>query len=153
MIRTVSFSGSTWNDVPHKFEAGTPNIGGAAGLAAAMDYVSALDRSAVEAHEDDILDYATTQLSQVPGLVPVGTAANKAAIVSFVLKDIHAHDIGTIVDSQGVAIRVGHHCTMPLHEHLGLGASARCSLALYNTREDIDALVAALHKTREMFAQ
>ena len=152
MIRTVSFTGSTWNDVPHKFEAGTPNIGGAVGMAAAMDYVSALDRTAVEAHEDDILDYATSQMSQVPGLKIIGTAARKAAIVSFIIDDIHAHDIGTIVDSQGVAIRVGHHCTMPLHEYLGLSATGRVSLALYNTREDIDALILALHKTREMFA-
>ena len=153
MIRTVSFSASTWNDVPHKFEAGTPNIGGAVGMAAAMDYVSALDRSAVEAHENDILEYATAQMSQIPGLRIIGTAPRKAAIVSFVIDDIHAHDIGTIVDSQGVAIRVGHHCTMPLHEYLGLNATGRVSLALYNTREDIDALIRALHKTREMFAQ
>jgi cysteine desulfurase/selenocysteine lyase len=152
MIRTVSFTGSTWNDVPHKFEAGTPNIGGAVGMAAAMDYVSALDRTAVEAHENDIFDYATARMSQVPGLKIIGTAARKAAIVSFIMDDIHAHDIGTIVDSQGVAIRVGHHCTMPLHEFLGLSATGRVSLALYNTREDIDALIGALHKTREMFA-
>ena len=153
MIRTVSFSGSTWNEVPHKFEAGTPNIGGAVGMAAAMDYISALDRNAVEAHEDSLLQYATEQMSQIPGLRIIGTAPNKAAIVLFVINDIHAHDIGTIVDSQGVAIRVGHHCTMPLHEHLGLNATGRVSLALYNTREDIDALIGALHKTREMFAQ
>jgi cysteine desulfurase/selenocysteine lyase len=153
MIRTVSFSGSTWNDVPHKFEAGTPNIGGAVGLAAAMDYVSSLDRTAIEAHENDTLEYATEQMSQVPGLKIIGTAPRKAAIVLFVIDDIHAHDIGTIVDSQGVAIRVGHHCTMPLHEHLGLNATGRVSLALYNTREDIDVLIEALHKTCEMFAQ
>lgn len=154
MIRTVSFTnGSTWNDVPHKFEAGTPNVSGAVGMATAMDYVSALDRTAVEAHENEILAYATEQMSQIPGLKIIGTAAKKAAIVSFIIDGIHAHDIGTIVDSQGVAIRVGHHCTMPLHEYLGLGATGRVSLALYNTREDIDALIQSLHKTREMFGQ
>jgi cysteine desulfurase/selenocysteine lyase len=153
MIRTVRFEESTWNDVPHKFEAGTPNIAGAVGMAAAMDYVTRLDRSALAAHEADVVDYATRELGALPGLRIIGTAASKAGIVSFVLDDIHAHDIGTIVDSQGVAIRVGHHCTMPLHEHFGLAASARASFGLYNTRDEVDALLAALHKTREMFAR
>ena len=152
MIRTVSFESSTWADVPHKFEAGTPNIAGAVGLAAAMDYMDALDRTAVAAHEDDLLEYASDALARVPRLRIVGTAREKASIVSFVMDDIHAHDIGTIVDSQGVAIRVGHHCTMPLHERFGLSASARASFALYNTREEVDALVQALLKTRTMFA-
>ncbi len=153
MIRTVRFDGSTWNDVPHKFEAGTPNIAGAVGMAAAMDYVAKLDPSAVSAHESDVLEYATQALSALPGLRILGTALDKAAIVSFVMDDIHAHDIGTIVDSQGVAIRVGHHCTMPLHEHLGIAASARASFALYNTHDEVDALVAALEKTRQMFSR
>lgn len=152
MIRTVSFESSTWADVPHKFEAGTPNIAGAVGLAAAMDYMDALDRTAVSAHEDALLEYATDALTRVPRLRIVGTAQQKASILSFVMDDIHAHDIGTIVDSQGVAIRVGHHCTMPLHERLGLTASARASFALYNTRDEVDALVQALLKTRTMFA-
>jgi cysteine desulfurase/selenocysteine lyase len=106
----------------------------------------------VAAHEDDLLSYASDALTQVPQLRIVGTARHKAAIVSFVMDDIHAHDIGTIVDSQGVAIRVGHHCTMPLHEHLGLAATARASFALYNTRAEVDSLVRSLLKTREMFA-
>ena len=153
MIRTVSFTASTWAEVPHKFEAGTPNIGGAVGLAAALDYLDTLDRGAVAAHEDDLLEYATDAVGAVPGVRLVGTAPRKACILSFVMEDIHAHDIGTIVDSQGVAIRVGHHCTMPLHERYGLVASARASFALYNTREEVDALVKALVKTREMFAR
>jgi len=152
MIRTVRFDNSTWAEVPHKFEAGTPNIAGAVGLAAALDYVEALDRSGVAAHEDDLLEYATGRLTELPGLRILGTARHKACIVTFVVDDIHAHDIGTIVDSQGVAIRVGHHCTMPLHEHYGIAASARASFGLYNTREEVDALVAALDKTRKMFA-
>jgi len=152
MIRTVRFEGSTFADVPQKFEAGTPNIAGAVGLGAAMDYVSALDRDGLAAHESDVLRYATDALCAVQGVRILGTAPGKAAIVSFVMDDIHAHDIGTIVDSQGVAIRVGHHCTMPLHEHYGIAASARASFAMYNTREEVDALVRALEKTRSMFA-
>jgi cysteine desulfurase/selenocysteine lyase len=152
MIRTVRFDGSTWADAPHRFEAGTPNIAGAVGMGAAIDWLGALDTEAVAAHERDVLAYASEALSEVPGLRILGTTPEKAAIVSFVMDDIHAHDIGTIVDSQGVAIRVGHHCTMPLHEHFGIAASARASFTLYNTREEVDALVRALDKTRAMFA-
>ena len=153
MIRTVRFEGSTWNDAPHRFEAGTPNIAGAIGMGAAIDYLAALDMDAVAVHERAVLDYANESLAQIPELRFIGTAPDKASIVSFVMDDIHAHDIGTIVDSQGVAIRVGHHCAMPLHEHLGLAASARASFALYNTREEVDALMQALWKTREMFSR
>ena len=152
MIRTVRFEGSTFADVPHKFEAGTPNIAGAVGMGAAMDYLGALDSDAVAAHEADVLRYATDALTALGGVRILGTAPGKGAVVSFVMDDIHAHDIGTIVDSQGVAIRVGHHCTMPLHERYGVAASARASFAMYNTREEVDALVRALEKTREMFA-
>jgi len=152
MIRTVRFEGSTYADVPHKFEAGTPNIAGAVGMGAAMDYLGALDAEALSAHEADLLRYATEALTALGGIRILGQAPDKAAILSFVMDDIHAHDIGTIVDSQGVAIRVGHHCTMPLHEHYGITASARASFAMYNTREEVDALVRALEKTREMFA-
>ena len=151
MIRTVSFEESTWNHVPHKFEAGTPNIAGSIGLAAAVSYLEGLGMDAIKAHEDELLEYATQALSDVPGVRLVGTAREKGSIVSFVMDDIHAHDIGTIVDSQGVAIRVGHHCAMPLHERYGLSATARASLAFYNNRADIDALVKALYKTRDMF--
>ncbi len=152
MIRTVSFEGSTWNSVPHRFEAGTPNIADTIGLGVAMEYLSGFDMDAIAAHEDDLLDYASDVIGAVPGVRLVGTAARKSAILSFVMDDIHAHDIGTIVNSQGVAIRVGHHCTMPLHERLGLSATARASFAFYNTRTEIDRLAQALLKTRQMFA-
>ena len=153
MIRRVSFEeGTTYNDLPHKFEAGTPDISGAIGLKAALEYLSALDLEAVAAHEDALLDYATEALGQIDGVRVVGTAARKSGVLSFVLDGVHAHDIGTIVDRQGVAIRAGHHCTMPLMERLGVPATARASFALYNTKEDADALVRALGKVKELFA-
>ena len=153
MIRRVSFEdGTTYNDLPHKFEAGTPDISGAIGLKAALEYLSALDLEAVAAHEDALLEYATEALEQIDGLRVVGTAASKSGVLSFVLDGVHAHDIGTIVDRQGVAIRAGHHCTMPLMERLGLNATARATFALYNTKEDADALVRAIGKVKELFA-
>lgn len=151
MIRTVRIEGSTWADIPHKFEAGTPNIAGAVGLGTALEYLEKIGIEAIAAHEDNLLEYATAAISDVRGLRIIGTASRKSAILSFVIDDIHAHDIGTIVDSQGVAIRVGHHCAMPVHERFGLAATARASFALYNTTDDVDALVKALWKTREMF--
>ncbi|MCB1742327.1 MAG: cysteine desulfurase [Gammaproteobacteria bacterium] len=150
MIRTVSFEGTTYHQVPHKFEAGTPNIGGAVGLAAAMDYIGSLDIQRIAAHEDAVLEYATAALGEIDGLRIIGQSRRKAGIISFVIDGAHAHDVGTIVDSQGVAIRVGHHCAMPLHEHFGLAASARASLACYNTTDEIDALVKAIWKARQM---
>ena len=153
MIRRVSFEeGTTYNDLPHKFEAGTPDISGAIGLKAALEYLSALDLEAVAAHEDALLDYATEALGQIDGVRVVGTAARKSGVLSFVLDGVHAHDIGTIVDRQGVAIRAGHHCTMPLMERLGVPATARATFALYNTKEDADALVRAVGKVKELFA-
>ena len=153
MIRRVSFEeGTTYNDLPHKFEAGTPDISGAIGLKAALEYLSALDLEAVAAHEDALLAYATEALGQVDGIRVVGTAASKSGVLSFVLDGVHAHDIGTIVDRQGVAIRAGHHCTMPLMERLGVPATARATFALYNTKEDADALVQAIGKVKELFA-
>ena len=151
MIRTVSFEKTTYNDLPYKFEAGTPNIAGAVGLGAAVDYLSAHGVDAVDEHERDILEYATAAVADVPGLRLIGTAEHKAGVLAFVLSGAHAHDIGTIVDTQGVAVRAGHHCTMPLMERFGVAATARASFALYNTREDIDALVAALHKAVDIF--
>jgi cysteine desulfurase/selenocysteine lyase len=151
MIRIVRFEGSTWNSVPHRFEAGTPNIADTVGLGVALEYLMSFDMAAVAAHEDDLLEYGTQVIGDLPGVRLVGTAKKKSAILSFIMDDIHAHDIGTIVDSQGVAIRVGHHCTMPLHESLGLNATARASFALYNTRSEIDRLAEALLKTRQMF--
>ncbi|RMD79502.1 MAG: cysteine desulfurase [Gammaproteobacteria bacterium] len=151
MIRTVSFSGSTFADPPHKFEAGTPHIAGAIGLGAAVDYLEGLGMEAVRAHEEALLAYATEAVAGVPGLRLVGTAPEKAGILSFVLEGVHPHDIGTILDHEGVAVRAGHHCAMPVMERFGLAATARASFGLYNTREEVDALVDALHRVREIF--
>ena len=151
MIRTVSFEGSTWADPPYRFEAGTPHIAGAVGLAAALDYVDGVGLDAIAAHEHDLLVYGTAALEQIPGLRLIGTAADKAAILSFVIDGVHAHDIGTVLDFDGVAVRAGHHCAMPVMTRYGVPATARASLGLYNTRADIDALVRALHRVTEMF--
>jgi cysteine desulfurase / selenocysteine lyase len=152
MISAVTFKKTTYNVVPNKFEAGTPNIAGSVGLGAAIDYVRALDFAAMQAYEGEILAYGTKALTAVPGVRMIGTAARKASILSFVMEDVHPHDIGTILDQEGVAIRTGHHCTQPLMERLCVPATARASLALYNTKEEIDALVGALGKVREIFA-
>jgi cysteine desulfurase/selenocysteine lyase len=152
MISAVTFKKTTYNAVPNKFEAGTPNIAGSVGLGAAIDYLKALDFTAVSAHERDLLAYGTRALTAVPGIRIVGTASHKASVLSFVMDDVHPHDIGTILDQEGVAIRTGHHCTQPLMERLCVPATARASLALYNTKEEIDALVGALAKVREIFA-
>ncbi len=152
MIRTVSFEGSTWNDVPYKFEAGTPDMSGAVGFAAALDYIEALGRPAIAAHEHDLLEYGTGQLSRIKGLRLVGTARNKGAIISFVMDGAHPQDIGSVLDMEGVAIRAGHHCTMPLMQRLGLSATARASFAVYNGRDDVDQLVAGLQKVRKLFS-
>jgi len=151
MIRTVRFSGSTWNELPHKFEAGTPDIAGAIGLGAAVDYLENIGMASIRDYEHSLLEYGTQRLQTVAGVKLVGTARHKAGVLSFVMDDIHPHDIGTIVDQQGVAIRTGHHCAMPVMEHFHIPATARASLAFYNTREDIDALVQALGKAREVF--
>ena len=151
MIRTVSFEESTWNDLPYKFEAGTPNIAGGIGLGAAVEFMTGLGLDAIAAHEHEVLEYATGALEEMDGIRIIGTAPEKAAIVSFVVDGVHPHDVGTIVDRQGVAIRAGHHCAMPLMRRYGVPATSRASLALYNTRADIDALVAGLRKVREIF--
>ena len=151
MIREVTFKKTTFADIPQRFEAGTPHIVGAIGLGAAIDYLQGIGLEAIAAHERALLDYATRALASVPGLRVIGTAPHKAAILSFVLDGVHAHDIGTIVDHEGVAVRAGHHCAMPVMERFGVTATARASLALYNTREEIDALVGALHRAQEMF--
>jgi len=152
MISAVSFARTTYNVVPNKFEAGTPNIAGSVGLGAAIDYLKGIDIAAMQAYEDELLAYGTKALSAVPGIRLIGTASKKASILSFVMEDVHPHDIGTILDQQGVAIRTGHHCTQPLMERLCVPATARASLALYNTKEEIDALVGALARVREIFA-
>ncbi|HEV2947716.1 MAG TPA: cysteine desulfurase, partial [Gemmataceae bacterium] len=151
MISSVTFEKTTYNTIPNKFEAGTPHVAGAVGLAAAIDYLTGLDREAVETYERDLLAYATRALLEIPGLRIIGTAREKAGVISFVLEGIHPHDIGTIVDQEGIAIRTGHHCAQPVMDRFGVPATARASLAFYNTKEDIDALVASLHKVKEVF--
>ncbi|MDQ2916574.1 MAG: cysteine desulfurase [Pseudomonadota bacterium] len=151
MIRSVTFEKTEYNDIPYKFEAGTPNIAGAIGMGAALDYLSAIGIEAIAAHERDLLAYATERVSGIPGLRIIGTARQKASIVSFTLDGVHAHDIGSILDHEGVAIRAGHHCAMPVMEQFGVAGTARASFALYNTREDVDALVAGIDRVRRMF--
>ena len=151
MILSVSFEGTVYNKAPNKFEAGTPNMAGAVGLGAAIDYLAGLEHDALAAHEDGVLAYGTRALREIPGLRLVGTAPAKASVLSFVLEGIHPHDIGTILDRQGIAIRAGHHCAQPLMKRLSLGATARASLACYSTRDDIDALVTGLRKVQEVF--
>jgi cysteine desulfurase/selenocysteine lyase len=151
MIRTVSFERSTYAAVPQRFEAGTPNIAGAAGLGAAIDYVLDVGLDNIAAHEHALLDHATDALAALPGLRLIGTAAQKSGILSFVVDGIHPHDLGTILDTEGVAIRAGHHCAMPLMTRFGIPGTARASLALYNEESDIAALVAALRKAQGLF--
>jgi cysteine desulfurase/selenocysteine lyase len=151
MIASVTFEKSEFKDAPHRFEAGTPAIVEAIGLGAAIDYVESLGRDNIAAHESGILAYATQRLGEVPGLTVIGRARDKASIVSFVMESAHAHDIGTIVDRAGVAVRTGHHCAQPLLQRLGLNATARASFGIYNTREDVDALVEALGAVTEIF--
>jgi cysteine desulfurase/selenocysteine lyase len=151
MIAEVTFERTTYNELPHKFEAGTPHIAGAIGLGVAIRYVTGIGFDAIEAHEADLLAYGTAALENVPGVHIVGTARHKASILSLVMDGVHPHDIGTIVDQEGVAIRTGHHCAQPVMRRYGIPATARASLALYNTREELDVLVASLHKVREVF--
>jgi cysteine desulfurase/selenocysteine lyase len=152
MIRTVSFEQSTWNDLPHKFEAGTPHISGAVGLAAALDYLESLDQNRVAAHERAMLEAATTALSTIPGIHLHGTAAHKVGVLSFTLDGVHPHDLGTVLDHEGVAIRAGHHCAMPLMELLGVPATARASFACYSTPEEVMQLERAVRKAQEVFS-
>lgn len=151
MIRSVTFEHTTYNDLPYRFEAGTPNVAGAIGLGAAIDYLNALDLDAVQRHEAELLMYATDALTAVPQVRLIGTADHKAAVLSFVIEGVHPHDAGTILDQMGVAIRTGHHCAQPVMAHFGVPATCRASLALYNTRADIDALVAGVRHVCEVF--
>ena len=153
MISSVSFEKTTYNELPYKFEAGTSNIAGGVGLGAAVDYLTAIGLDRIAAHEQDLLDYGTERLSEIPGLTLVGTARDRAGVLSFVMDEIHPHDIGTILDREGVAIRTGHHCAQPVMTRYGLPATARASLGLYNTRADLDALVEGLGKVREVFGR
>jgi len=150
MILTVSFDGTTYNSLPYKFEAGTPNIAGAVALGAAVDYVETIGLDRIAQHEADLLAYATGRLAAIDGLSIIGTAPDKASLVSFVVEGVHPHDLGTILDAEGVAIRTGHHCAMPVMDFFGVPATARASFAFYNTHAEIDALVTALGHAREM---
>ena len=152
MILEVDFEKTVYNELPHKFEAGTPNIAGAVGLGATVDYLESIGMEKIARYERLLLDYATSRLQEIPDLKIVGTTENKASLVSFVLGDIHAHDVGTIVDHDGIAIRTGHHCAMPVMSFFGVAATARASMAFYNTTEDIDRLAESLGRVREVFA-
>jgi cysteine desulfurase/selenocysteine lyase len=152
MIRSVTFEKTLYNQLPYKFEAGTPDIAGVVGLGTAIEYVNGIGLSDIVAHEEDLLAYGTEALSAIPGLTLIGTAKEKVSVLSFVLEGIHPHDIGTILDRQGIAIRTGHHCAQPLMLRFGIPATARASLAVYNTTQEIDALVAGIHKVKEVFA-
>ena len=150
MIETVSFERSTWNQLPYKFEAGTPHIAGVIGLGAAVDWLQAQDRGALAAHEAGLLVAATERLAALPGLRLVGTARDKVSVLSFLLDGAHPHDVGLLLDQQGVAVRTGHHCTMPLMQRLGVPGTVRASFSIYNTLDDVERLVAALEKARRM---
>jgi cysteine desulfurase / selenocysteine lyase len=150
MIASVTFDKTIYNRLPYKFEAGTPNIADTIGLGAAIEYLNRLGLDAIEAHESALLDYATEAVEAIPGVHIIGTAAEKAGVLSFVMDDIHPHDIGTILDSEGIAVRTGHHCAQPVMQRFNIPATARASFGLYNTREEVDALVAGIQKVREV---
>src|SRR5450432_2288905 len=152
MILAVTFAKTTYNGLPNKFEAGTPNISGVIGLGAAVDFLQGLDRDAAHAHETALLQHSTAALSKIPGLRIVGTARDKASLVSFSVDGVHPHDLGTILDEDGIAIRTGHHCAMPVMEFFKLPATARASFAFYNTFEEIDRLAAGVERARQLFA-
>ncbi len=152
MIRSVTFEKTLYNDLPFKFEAGTPDIAGAIGLGAALNYIDKLGIDSIAAHEHDLLVYGTEALSAIPGVRIIGTAAQKAAVISFIIEGIHPHDIGTILDREGIAVRTGHHCAQPVMQFFRVPATARASFALYNTRQEIDRLVAGIEKVKEVFA-
>jgi cysteine desulfurase/selenocysteine lyase len=151
MIASVSFEKSTWNELPYKFEAGTPNIAGVIGLGAAIDWVSRVGLEAIAAHEHELLAHGTRVLSEIPGLRLVGTAREKAGVLSFVLEGVHPHDVGTVLDHEGIAVRTGHHCAQPVMDRYGIPATTRASLACFNTKDELDALAAGIRRVRELF--
>jgi cysteine desulfurase/selenocysteine lyase len=152
MIRTVTFEKTTYADLPYKFEAGTPNIAGGIGLGAALEYIDRIGIERIAAWEHELLRYGTEQLERIPGLRIIGTAREKAAVISFVIEGIHPHDIGTVLDLDGIAVRTGHHCAQPVMDRFHVPATTRASLAFYNTLAEIDKLVAGIHKVKEVFA-
>jgi cysteine desulfurase/selenocysteine lyase len=151
MISSVTFEKTTYNQLPYKFEAGTPNMAGVVGMGAAIDYLGTIDRVAALAHEDEVLAYATARLREVPGTRVIGQARDKTGVLSFVMEHVHPHDVGTVLDREGVAVRTGQHCAQPVMDRYGITATIRASLAIYNTHEDIDAMIAALARVREVF--
>jgi cysteine desulfurase/selenocysteine lyase len=150
MIERVSFAGTTWNEIPFKFEAGTPDIAGIVALGAAIDYVTSLGLENIAAHEAEVLAYATRAMNQIPGLRLIGTAPEKCSVLTFALEGVHPQDLAALLDLDGIAIRTGHHCAMPLHERFGLAGSARASVGLYTSHEDIDTFVSSLRWAGEM---
>jgi cysteine desulfurase/selenocysteine lyase len=151
MIRSVTFEKTLFNDLPHKFEAGTPNIADTIGFGATFDFLNDLDWNAVAHYEHELLAYATQMIGAIPGLRIVGTARDKAGVLSFVMDDVHPHDIGTILDQEGIAVRTGHHCAQPVMQRFGIPATVRASFALYNTRAEIDALARGINRVKEVF--
>jgi len=151
MILSVTFEKTVYNELPYKFEAGTPHVAGVVGLGAAIDYVTGIGMEAITAYEGELLAYATETISALPGVRMIGTAKDKASVLSFILAGVHAHDIGTILDQEGIAIRTGHHCAMPVMQRFGVPATARASFSFYNTKKEIDALVAGIQKVRKVF--
>ncbi|MEQ1674522.1 MAG: cysteine desulfurase, partial [Candidatus Nitrotoga sp.] len=152
MILSVTFGKTTYNTIPYKFEAGTPPIAAAIGLGAALDYLSAIGMENISAHEHALLQYATEQVSQIPGVHIVGTARDKASVLSFVMEHIHPHDVGTLLNQEGIAVRTGHHCAQPVMQRMGIPATSRASFAFYNTRAEVDALVAGIRMVQKIFA-
>ena len=152
MILSVTFERTTYNSIPHKFEAGTPPIAAAIGLAAAIDYLSAIGMDAISTHEQDLLDYASEQMRRMPGVRIIGSAAHKAAVLSFVLEGVHPHDVGTLLNSEGIAVRTGHHCAQPVMQRLKLPATTRASFAFYNSRAEVDALIAGICSVQKVFS-
>jgi cysteine desulfurase/selenocysteine lyase len=152
MIRSVTFEKTIYNELPYKFEAGTPHIAGAIGLGAALDYVSRVGLVRAAAHERELLDYGTALLGSVPGLRLIGTAREKVGVLSFVLDGVHPHDVGTVLDRDGIAVRTGHHCAQPVMERFGVPATTRASLALYNSKSELDALAHGIRRVQKLFA-
>ena len=151
MIKTVTFEKTTYNDLPHKFEAGTPNIAGAIALGTAIEYVNSIGLENITNYKSELLEYATHALLNIDGLRIIGTAKNKASVISFLIGDIHPYDAGTIIDKLGIAVRTGHHCTQPIMDRFGIPGTVRASFAFYNTKEEVDVLVKAINKVKEMF--
>lgn len=151
MIKSVTFEKTVYNDLPYKFEAGTPNIAGSIGLGAAIDYLGSLKRDAIEEYENDLVSFATRSVEKIEGLRIIGTAKEKSGVLSFVLEHVHPHDVGTILDGEGIAVRTGHHCAQPVMERFGVPATVRASFAMYNTKEEVNALVRGLHNVKEVF--